>query len=572
MSPGRRSYDAIVIGGGHNGLVCAAYLARDGLSTVVLERRSVVGGMAGTAELMPGVRVPTLAHTVGRLRPSVARDLQLRDHGLALVQPDVRVFAPQADGRHITLWTDVARTAAELADGGLVSQRDAAAYPIAEGRLRTLGAALGTLMTRTPPDLTRASLGDALDGVKAGLLARTRASSESGGLLRVLPMAVADLVGEWFESDALRALICARAVQYSALGPRMPGSAQLLLAEAAGNDGGLAGQSVFVRGGPGALADALASAARAFGVDVRSDAEVVGVRHAGDRVQGIALASGEEIDAPVVVSGVDPKQTLLRLLPPEVLGPRLSWRASNIRQRGVTAKVNLALGGLPSFRGLDPAAGAPRLRGRIVFAPGMRVLERATDGAKYGRMADEPYLEATIPTLIDPGLVEADGTGGQRHVMSIIVQSAPFDLRAGDWDEQRESLGDSVVRTLEAYAPGIGGLVEARQVITPLDLERDYGATEGHALHAEAGLDQWFAWRPLHGLGRYRMPLAGFYLCGSGAHPGGGITGGPGQLAARQVLADARSGAAPATWGGAPARQLKARPPDGGRARSSRGA
>lgn len=545
MSAGARGYDAIVIGGGHNGLVCAAYLARGGLSTLLLERRGDVGGMCGTAELMPGVRVPTLAHTVGRLRPSVARDLNLRDHGLALVQPDVRVFAPQADGRHITLWTDVQRTAAELADGGLVSQRDAAAYPDVDSRLRRLGAALGALMTRTPPDLTRASLGHALEGVKAGLLARTRANSESGGLLRVLPMAAADLVGEWFESDALRAVICARAVQYSALGPRMPGTAQLLLADAAGNDGGLAGQSVFARGGPGALAAALSSAAQAFGVEVRTDAEVVRVRQAGDRVKGVVLASGEQVDARVVVSGLDPKQTLLRLLAPEVLGPRLSWRAGNIRQRGVTAKVNLVLAGLPRFRGLDPQAGASRLRGRIVVAPGMRALELATDGAKYGRMADEPYLEATIPSLIDPGLIEADGTGGQRHVMSIIVQSAPYDLRATGWDEHREQLGEAVVRTLEMYAPGIGGLVEARQVITPLDLERDYGATEGHALHAEAGLDQWFAWRPMHGLGRYRMPLHGFYLCGSGAHPGGGITGGPGQLAARQVLADTRGGSAP---------------------------
>jgi phytoene dehydrogenase-like protein len=559
VTPGAAAYDAIVVGGGHNGLVCAAYLARGGLRTLLLERRDEVGGMAGTSEIVPGVRVPALAHTVGRLRPSVARDLSLRDHGLSLVQPDVRAFAPQADGRHITLWTDAGRTCADLVESGLVSPRDAAEYPAADGRLRTLAAALGTLMTRTPPDLTHASLGDTLEGVKAGLLARTRANSESGGLLRVLPMAVADLVGEWFESDALRAIICARAVQYSALGPRMPGTAQLLLADAAGSDGGLAGQSVFARGGPGALAAALASAARRLGVDVRTDAEVVRVRHAGERVRGVVLASGEEVDAPVVVSGLDPKQTLLRLIPAEVLGPRLSWRAGNIRQRGVTAKVNLALAGLPAFTGLDPAAAAIRLRGRIVFAPGMRALERATDAAKYGRMVDEPFLEATIPSLIDPGLVDAAGTDTRRHVMSIIVQSAPYDLRAGGWDEHREELGDKVVRTLEMYAPGIGGLVEGRQVITPLDLERDYGATEGHALHAEAGLDQWFAWRPLHGLGRYRMPLGGLYLCGSGAHPGGGITGGPGQIAAREVLADARH--APALGG-----HGRARPPDGGRA------
>jgi phytoene dehydrogenase-like protein len=325
----------------------------------------------------------------------------------------------------------------------------------------------------------------------------------------------------------------------------MPGSASVLLADTAGNDGGLAGQAVFARGGPGALAVALGSAARAFGAEVRTDAEVVRVRHLDDRACGVALASGEEIDAPVIVSGLDPKQTLLRLLAPEVLGPRVSWRTSNIRQRGVTAKVNLALAGLPSF---TAAAGdASRLRGRVLFAPSMAALEASARPAKYGRIPETPLLEATIPSLRDPSLGDEGRAGSVRHVMSIVVQAAPFELRDGTWDERREELGDLVVRTLEAYAPGLGGLIVERQVITPLDLERDFGATEGHALHAEAGLDQWFAWRPLHGFGRYRMPLDGLYLCGSGAHPGGGVTGGPGQLCGQAVLADLRSGRASAT-------------------------
>jgi phytoene dehydrogenase-like protein len=537
MKHPRGSYGAIVIGGGHNGLVCGAYLARAGVRTVVLENRPQAGGMAATAEIAPGVRAPMIAHSVGRLRPSVARELRLREHGLSLVQPQARVFAPLPDGRSMTLWNDVRRTAAELADGGVVSAADAAAYPELDRRLRALGKAMATLMGRTPPDLTQPSLGDALEGLRTGLQARARSHETGEALLRVLPMSVHDLLVEWFETDALRAVVAARAIQYTALGPRMPGTAQVLIADAAGNEGGLAGQTVLARGGPGALAEALVAAARAQGAEVRTDAEVAGVRHAGDRVVGVTLTGGEEIDAPIVVSSLDPKRTLLSLLDPAAVGPRLSWRAGNIRARGVTAKVNLALRELPRFTGLKPGD-SRRLRGRIVIAPSMAYLERAADAGKYGAISTEPYIEATIPTLVDPSLIDESRAGDVRHVMSVLAQAAPYDLRDGSWDERRDELGDIVLETLERYAPGIGGLVEARQVVTPFDIERYYGASGGHPLHAEVGLDQWYAWRPMHGLGRYRLPLEGMYLCGSGAHPGGGITGGPGQLAAREIVAD----------------------------------
>jgi phytoene dehydrogenase-like protein len=529
------SYDAIVVGAGHNGLVCASYLARAGLRTLVLERREIVGGLAATSELAPGVRVPTIAHSCGRLRASVVRDLGLREHGLALVQPQIRVFAPQPDGRAISLWADTDRTVAELSANGLVDERDASNYAAAERRLRTLSSALGALMTRTPPDLSAPSPADALEGIRTGLLARTRAGSESGGLLRVLPMAVHDLAGEWFESDALRALIELRGVQYTALGPRMPGTASVLLSDAAGNDGGLAGQTVFARAGPGALGSALEQAARRAGAEIRTGAQVIAVRSVDDRVAGVALASGEEIDASIVASALDPKQTLLDLLAPDVLGPQTSWRASNIRQQGATAKVNIALNGLPQFSGL---ADESELRGRIIIAPSTEALRTATDAVKYGHLAAEPILEATIPSLVDSELVDERRAGDVRHVMSVVVHAAPYDLHDEGWNDRREELGYAVLRTLEQYAPGVSALVEQMDEITPLDLERDYGLREGHALHAEAGLDQWFAWRPLHGLGRYRMPLDGYYLCASGAHPGGGITGGPGQLAAREIIAD----------------------------------
>jgi phytoene dehydrogenase-like protein len=531
------NWDAIVVGGGHNGLVCAAYLARAGQRVLVLERREVVGGMADTSELLPGVRVPTLAHTVGRLRPSVVRELGLADHGLALVQPEVRLFAPQPDGRGLTLWGVVERTARDLAAGGLVGRADAEAYPTADAEFRALGAALSVLMSQAPPDLASPTLVDAVAGLKLGLLARSRADSGPGGLLRVLPMAAADLVGEWFEGDQLRAAIAARGVLYTGLGPLMPGTAQVLLADSAGNDGGLAGQTVFARGGPGAVGDALVAAARSMGVEIRTGAEVAAIRHRDDVVTGVTLVGGEEIDAAVVVSGADPKTTLLHLLAPETVGPRLSWRAGNIRSTGATAKVNLALTDLPRFTSTPDApeaASEARLRGRIVIAPSMSALLAATTGIKYGRLPVEPYLEATIPTLVDPGLLGERRRGrarGVKHVMSVIVQSVPA-------DSARDAVGELVLRTLERYAPGISHLIVEQQVITPLDIERDYGASGGHPMHAEIALDQWFAWRPLHGYGRYRMPLPGLYLCASGAHPGGGVTGAPGQLAAHEILAD----------------------------------
>jgi phytoene dehydrogenase-like protein len=354
-------------------------------------------------------------------------------------------------------------------------------------------------------------------------------------------MAVADFVAEAFSTDSVRAAIAWRGVQYCSLGPWSAGSTAVLLMDSAGNDGGAAGQTVFARGGPGAVARALEGAARTAGVEIRTGAEVAAIVSRDGRVTGVALAgSGEEIRSPVVVSGLDPKRTLVGLVDPVALGPSLGWRASNIRQPGVVAKVNLVLRRLPRF----PAAGSDAevlLRGRIVVAPGIDAMERAFDAAKYGRVSETPILEATIPSLVDPGLVEGAKAG--THVMSVVVQYAPYRLRDGGWDDAaREALGDRVMGALEGVAPGIGKLVTARQVLTPADLEREYGLTGGHPLHAEPALDSFFLWRPLLGWARYRMPLEGLYLCGSGAHPGGGVTGGPGQNAAREILADRRRG------------------------------
>ncbi len=529
-NPSGSAHDAVVVGAGHNGLVTGAYLARAGLRTLILEARERVGGAVATGSLGSGFRVPTLAHTIGRLRASVLRDLALEAAGLRFVRPEISAFAPQPDGRAVTLWSDAGRTAEGLRAW---SGRDADAYPIFDRKVRAIGSFLAYVNMATPPDLKAPSLADALEGLKIGRALRGLGAAHLRETIRVLPMPVADLVGEAFETDAVRGALAARGVQYTAMGPWSAGTSAVLLNESAGNGGGAAGQAVFARGGPGALAGALEKAARRFGAEIRTDAPVARITSADGRATGVVLESGSEVPASIVVSAVDPKRTLLGLLEPLDVGPTLSWRAENIRMPGVVAKVNLALDGLPPF---SAARQSPALlRGRIVLAGGIDDLERAFDASKYGRLSETPYLEATIPTLTDPGLAPEG-----RHVMSVLAQYAPYHRRDGSWDGDRECLGDLVLKTLEAYAPGISGMVIARQVLTPLDLEREYGLTGGHPMHGEHGLDQAFAWRPLLGHARYRLVLDGLYLCGAGAHPGGGVTGAPGANAAREILADWR--------------------------------
>lgn len=525
-------YDAIVVGAGHNGLTAAAYLARAGRSVLVLERRSRLGGAVDTAELLPGARVPAVAHTVGRMRPSIVRELELRRHGLELTAPAVRAFAPQPDGRSVVLWRDSAETEASLRAW---SASDAAAYAPFDARVRTLSRFLADLGDETPPDLRDPGFEDALTGLRLGRAFKGLGRDDGRTMLRILAMAIADLVAESFVSDPVRGVLAWRGVRHTAMGPWSAGTTKVLLDDAAGSDGGASGETVFARGGPGALAAALASSARAAGAEIRTDADVVAVISSDGRATGVALASGEEIASGTVVAGLDPKRLLTTLTDPVAIGPSLRWRASNIRTPGKAAKVNLVLDSQPVF----PAAGDdPRLlRGRILVGmTGIDAMERVFDATKYGRFADALVVEAVIPTLTDPTLVAgaADGT----HVLSADVHWVPTEPREGTWDDGREALGDAVVRTLETVSPGLGDRVVARQVLTPLDLERDYGMTGGHPMHVEPALDSFFAWRPLLGHARYRMPIDGLYLAGSGAHPGGGVTGVPGRNAAREVLAD----------------------------------
>ncbi len=528
-------YDVIVVGGGHNGLVCAAYLARAGRDVLVLERRDRAGGVLAAPELLPGVPAPGPVASAGRLSAKIARDLRLDAQGVQLVTSDARLTSIAPDGRALTLWADPSRTAAELR---LAVRTDGAAYSRLDSDLRGMAKFAARLADSAPPDVERLRASDLRNAMGLWLGYRRMGDRLAHEFLRVLPMPVADVVSDYLEDEQLRAAIAWRGVRYTTMAPSDAGSAQVLLNDMVGGDGGVAGELSLCLGGPAALAAGLAKAAQARGAQIRTNAEVVRVVVKDNRATGVVLTGGEEISARLVVSGLDPKRTLLGLLEPEVLGPTMGWEVDKLRQRGGTSAVMFALRDVPPLGAISAAEVTTRLTGRILFAESLNVLDRAADAIKAGRLPERFALEAVIPTLLDPSLLAGAGaTHGVNQLMSVLVHGTPYTLREGDWDTRREALGDAVVAQIEAVAPGFGALVVARNVLTPLDLERDYGMTEGHPLHGEPALDQWFAWRPFLGAARYRLPVNGLFLCGSGAHPGGGVTGMPGYLCAREVLA-----------------------------------
>jgi phytoene dehydrogenase-like protein len=525
-------YDAVIIGGGHNGLVTAFYLAKAGFKPLVLERRNRVGGAAATEEIAPGFRAPAFAHAFGPIRPDIARDMRLEAHGLELIAPDPYLAALSPDGRAILFSRDAAQTAASIAP---FSARDATRYPEFQTTLARMADVLSRVQDAAPPDIDRPSAGDLWMALQAGRRFRALGRRDGFRLLRWMPMAAADLVGEWCETDLLRAAIAARGIHGTFFGPWSAGSGAVLLLAAA-HDPLPGGGMLTARGGPGALASALASAAQAAGATIRTGADVARIVIKQERATAVALATGEEIPARAIVSNADPRRTYLTLVDPIDLEPGFAARARNYRARGTTAKVNLALDGLPAFgaRGaglLDPRS----LSGRIHIGPGIDDLERAFDAAKYGSFSEQLYLDVTIPTVLDPALAPAG-----KHVMSVVAHFAPFTLRGADWRTKRDALGDTVLRTLAAYAPNIERHVLDRQVLTPLDLEEQLGLTGGHIMHGEPSLDQLFTMRPILGYARYRAPIRGLYLCGAGTHPGGGITGAAGRNAAREVVKDLR--------------------------------
>jgi phytoene dehydrogenase-like protein len=518
--------DVIIIGGGHNGLVTAFYLAQAGHKPLVLERRSQIGGAAVTEEFSPGFRCSTLAHVAGPLRPDIVRDMQLERHGVKFITPDIGVVALSPDHRALILHNDAQKSSQEIPR---FSQKDAARYPEFQDSLGKLGKVIGDALLLPPPNIDSPSTGDLWGMLQTGRGIRKLGKKDMFRLLRWGPMAVADLVAEFFETELLRATIAARGIFGTFLGPWSAGSSLVLLIRAAG-DNHPAGSSHFVAGGIGALTQAMASAAKQAGAEIRSNVEVKEVRIKDGTATGVVLASGEEISAKAVISNADPKRTLLKLVDPTYLAPDFVQKLKNYRMPGTVAKVNLALSGLPEFTALKGATNGA-LSSRIHIGPEIDYLERAFDDSKYGNFSQNPYLEVTIPSLTDPSLAPAG-----KHVMSIYMQYAPFKLKNGDWDNDRGKLGDTIVKTLAHYAPNLPGLVIDGQIITPKDLEETYGLTNGHIFHGELSLDQFFTMRPLLDWARYRTPINNLYLCGSGTHPGAGLTGGSGANAAREIL------------------------------------
>jgi phytoene dehydrogenase-like protein len=521
--------DVVIIGGGHNGLVTAFYLAKAGFKPLVLERRPQVGGAAITEEFSSGFRCSTLAHSAGPLLPEIVRDMQLERHGLKLVTPEAGVTALSPDGRALVLYNDVNRALQEVTK---FSAKDAAQYPALRESLQKIGAVIGEALRLPPPNIDDPSSSDLWGMLKTGRSLRKLGKKDMYRVLRWGPMAVADLVAEFFETELLRAVVAARGIFGTALGPWSAGSSLVLLVRAAG-DPHPAGSASFAVGGAGAITQAMAAAAREAGAEIRTGAEIARIVIKDGAAVGVALANEHGIAARAVISNADPRRTLLRLVDPMHLTPDFVLKLQNYRMPGTVAKVNFALGGLPKFKSINGNENA--LRGRIHIGPEIDYLERAFDESKYGNFSPHPYLEVTIPSLIDPSLAPAG-----RHLMSVYMQYAPFKLKSGDWDSQRDTLGNTVVKTLSEYAPNLPELVEDAQIITPKDLEETYGLTGGHIFHGELALDQFFTMRPLLDWARYRTPIRNLYLCGSGTHPGAGLTGGSGANAAREILKELR--------------------------------
>jgi len=520
-------YDVIVIGGGHNGLVNAAYLARAGRRVLVLERRERVGGAAVTEEIFPGYRFSMFSYVVSLLRPEIIRDLDLPGHGLQIL-PLESTVTPMENGDYLAGWADHDQTREELVRH---SPRDAEAYD-AYGRLMYhMAHAVKPILGMVPPDPTSLSPRDLLGLLRVGKHFRSLGAEQFHALHKLMTMSSADFLDEWFETDVLKATKSASGIIGTFLGPRSPGTAYVLLHHYMGELDGVFRAWGFARGGTGAVSESIAAAARRLGAQVRCGAGVARVLVRDGRAAGVVLENGDEIRAHTVVSGLDPHRTFLQLVEAKELPDGFLADIRRFTFRGSSGKVNLALGRLPSFTCM-PGIG-PQHRGAISISPSLEYVERAYDDAKYGEFSHRPYMDIVFPSVIDPGMAPPG-----KHVMSIFVQYAPYHLNGGWTDAKREAFGDAVIGALERFAPDIRSCIEHRQVLTPVDIERITGLTEGNIFQGELSLQQLFFLRPAPGYARYRSPIAGYYQCGSGTHPGGGIMGASGRLAALAVLED----------------------------------
>jgi phytoene dehydrogenase-like protein len=519
--------DVVVIGAGLNGLVAAAVLAGEKLSPLVIERQPAPGGAMASANLGSDCLVPRLTHALGPIRPEIVRALKLDRAGIEFITPDPSMTSFGTHGETVTLHPDPVLTAAAI---DRVSKKDAGTWRTFLHDMHRIARVVDEINQHPPPAIDRVGPDAVWRLLRLGRRARALGRRDVARLVRWLSMPVADLLTEWFETDLLSAAIATRAILGNFAGPRSGGTAGVLLQRLA-DDGSPVGSGVTARGGPAAVATALAAIVAERGGAVRTAERVVRVIVRDGRAAGVELESGARIDARAVVSAVDPKQTLLSLVEPDELPPTFVERIRHVRARGVTAKINLALSALPTFPGLH--GDVVPLRGRLVVGPTLDYLEHAFDAAKYGEISPQPWLEIALPSVIDTSLAS-----GGRHVASIYAQFAPRHLRHGEWRDRRADLYQAVVDAIAPHAPDLSSLVIDREVLTPEDLESEWGLSGGHLFHGEPALDQSWMARPLLGWSQYRTPIDGLYLASAGTHPGGGLTGTSGWLAARTVARD----------------------------------
>src|SRR5688500_13964337 len=520
-------YDAIIIGGGHNGLTAAAYLARAGRKVLVLERRHVLGGAAVTEEVFPGFRFSVCSYVVSLLRPEIIRELDLPRHGLEILPLD-GTFTPMPNGDYLWRVNDHSKTRREIARH---SRTDAEAYDEYGRAMVAMGRFVKPILGLEPADPMSLSP----RGVKQliGLLRRFQRlpPQDQYNQVQLMTMSAVDFLDQWFETDVLKATMSASGIIGTFLGVRSPGTAYVLLHHYMGEIDGAFRSWGLSRGGTGAISNSIADAAREAGAEIRTEAPIGKIIIKNGEATGVVLANGDELYAKVVSSSVDPRLTFMKMIGEEHLPNDFTEDLKRYKYRGSSGKVNLALDGLPNFKS-KPGNG-PHLRGAVSISPGVEYMERAYDEAKYGRFSRRPYIDMVIPSLTDPSVAPPG-----KHVMSCFVQYAPYNLKEGNWDDKREEFGDTVIDTIAEHAPNIRELILHRQVLTPLDLERDFGLSEGNIFQGELTLEQLFFLRPAPGWAQYKTPIRNLYMCGSATHPGGGIMGAPGRNAAMKMLKD----------------------------------
>src|SRR6186713_2875572 len=521
------NFDVIVIGGGHNGLVHAAYLARAGRRVLVLERRHVLGGAAVTEEVFPGFHFSVCSYVVSLPRPEIIRELDLPRHGLEILPLD-GTFTPMPNGDHLWRVNDHAKTRREIARHSKV---DAEAYDEYGKAMVEMGRFVKPILNMTPPDPTSLDPRGLMNLMFLGKRFQALSADDKYNQVQLMTMSAVDFLDQWFETDVLKATMSASGIIGTFLGVRSPGTAYVLLHHYMGEIDGAFRSWGLSKGGTGQVSQAIANAAVEAGAEIRLNAAVRHVLVTNGSATGVVLENGDYHMANAVLSSVDPRMTFEKMVGIEHLPDDFAADIKRYKYRGSSGKVNLALDGLPDFTAM-PGPGA-HLRGAVSISPSVEYMERAYDQAKYGEFSTHPYIDMVIPSLTDPSVAPPG-----KHILSCFVQYAPYKLREGTWDEKRDAFGDAVVNTIAQYAPNLKKLILHRQVLTPLDLEREWGLTEGNIFQGELSLEQLFFLRPVPGWARYRTPIRGLYMCGSATHPGGGIMGAPGRISALELLKD----------------------------------